>query len=564
MKDNVNFVLAIALSIGILMGWHWLYEVPKQKAAQARIEAAQVVEKAVEQEKKIETKARADVIKDSPRISFSNEKITGSINLRGARVDDLTLSRYRETIKSDSPPITLFSPAGSAAPAMPYYAEFGWQSQDKDIKLPNSDSLWRASSETLEPGEGITLNWENGAGLSFERTVTLDKDYLFTITEKVKNNSGKEITLYPFGLISRHGTPHTMGFSVLHEGPLGVLNDTLREKNYKSLHENPVYSEASTGGWIGITDVYWLSAITAASADKVTGRFLYHANGGQERYQTDMQKASVTLANGGETISSFHLFAGAKEVAVLDNYMEQLQAPMFDRAIDFGWFYFIAKPFFLMIDWLYSLLGNYGLAIIVFTIALRLVFYPMSEASYRNMEQMKALQPEMQRIKERYGNDPVKMNEEVTGLYKKEKLNPLAGCLPILVQIPVFFALYKVLLVAIEMRHAPFYGWIKDLSAPDPSNLFTLFGLIPWGTPTWLHLGALPILMGLTMFIQQRLSPPPPDKTTAMIFNWMPVMFTFLLASMSAGLVIYWSFSNVLAIMQQTLIKHRITKSKAG
>jgi YidC/Oxa1 family membrane protein insertase len=563
MNDNVNFVLAIALSIGILMGWHWLYEAPKQKAEKARIEAAQVVEKTVQKEKPVEAKNRAEIVKDSPRVSFGNEKITGTINLRGARIDDLILTRYRETLKEDSAPITLFSPAGSAAPAMPYYAEFGWQSQD-NVKLPDNDSLWRTSDSKLEPGEGITLNWENGAGLLFERTITLDKDYLFTITERVKNNSGKGVTLYPYGLLSRHGTPHTMGFSVLHEGPLGVLNNTLREKNYKTLQENPIFSEPSTGGWIGITDVYWLSAITAASADKVTGRFLYHANGSQARYQADMQKASVTLASGAETTSSFNLFAGAKEVAVLDNYMEKLQAPMFDRAIDFGWFYFIAKPFFLMIDWLYSLMGNYGLAIIVFTIGLRLVFYPMSEASYRNMEQMKALQPEMQRIKERYGSDPVKMNEEVTGLYKKEKLNPLAGCLPILVQIPVFFALYKVLLVAIEMRHAPFYGWIKDLSAPDPSNLFTAFGLLPWSTPTWLHLGALPILMGLTMFIQQKLSPPPPDKTTAQIFTFMPIMFTFLLASMSAGLVIYWTFSNVLAIMQQTLIKHRITKSKAS
>ncbi|MBI3419313.1 MAG: membrane protein insertase YidC [Proteobacteria bacterium] len=534
--------------------------VPRQKAAQARVQAEEVLRKSPEAEKAaMAPRERDEVLAESPRLPFRNDKITGTVNLRGGRVDDLTLTKYRETIDPKSPAIVLFSPAGSALPYAPFYAEFGWLSNDAEVKLPTNDSLWRAENQKLSPDGPVNLSWDNGAGLSFERTLSLDKDYLFTVTEKVRNASGREVTLYPYGLISRHGTPHTLGYATLHEGPLGVLGNTLHEKTYKKLHEEPLYTQPSEGGWIGVTDVYWLAGVVADPKDKITGRFLYSlAGAGQERYQADMQKNAVTLKPSEESSSTFHLFAGAKEVAVLDAYTKSIPAPMFDRAIDFGWFYFIAKPFFLIIDFLARYLGNYGLAIILFTVVLRLLFYPMSESSYRNMERMKALQPQMNKLKERHANDPMKMNEEVTALYKKEKLNPLSGCIPVLVQIPVFFALYKVLLVSIEMRHAPFYGWIRDLSAPDPSNLFTLFGLIHWAPPAMLHLGVLPLLMGSTMFIQQKLSPPPGDKVSQQIFTFMPIMFTFLLANMSAGLVLYWTFSNLLAIMQQTLIKHRI------
>ncbi len=566
MNDNANFFIAIALSIGILMGWHWFYEVPRQKAQQARTEAVQALgtdTAPVAASAPARLRPRAEALKAGQRLPFANDKIRGSINLRGARVDDLILSNFRETIEPGSPPITLLSPTGSEPPHSAYYAEFGWLGAQGGPRLPDADSVWQTSSGRLGPGKPVTLRWDNGAGLSFARSISLDDNYVFTVTEKVRNAMGEPVTLSPFALISRHGTPRTLGFYTLHEGLLGVLGGTLHEETYKKLHEVPLFKEESTGGWLGITDIYWLAALMAGPEDKITGRFLY-AEGGTGRYQTDMRKASVTVPAGGAAESTFHFFAGAKEVAVLDAYMETLRAPMFDRAIDFGWFYFITKPFFQILDFLYRFLGNYGLAIIVFTIALRAVFYPMSETSYRTMERMKALQPEMQKLKESHGNDPAKMNEAVTALYKKEKLNPLAGCLPMLIQIPVFFALYKVLLVSIEMRHAPFYGWIRDLSAPDPSNLFNLFGLLPFTTPAWLHLGALPLLMGVTMYIQQKLSPPPGDKTTQQIFNLMPVMFTFLLANMSAGLVLYWTFSNILAIAQQTLIKHRIRPAAAG
>jgi YidC/Oxa1 family membrane protein insertase len=565
MNDNTNFILAIALSIGILIGWHYLYEKPKQVAEHARVEAQEILAKAPEAEKQYATPRKHDeVLSEAPRLAFGNEKIKGSINLKGGRVDDLTLTRYRQTIDPNSPNIVLLSPAGSAEPYAPFYAEFGWLSNDADVKVPGANTVWSGSGN-LAPGSDVTLRWDNGAGLTFERVISLDKDYLFKVTDSVKNASGKDVTLYPFGLVSRHGTPHTLGFATLHEGPLGVFNDTLHEKNYKQMREKPIdTTESADGGWVGITDVYWLAGIIADPKDKITGRFIYQMAGPQERFQTDIQKAPVVVKSGESAASNFHLFAGAKEVAVLDNYKDKLPAPMLDRAIDFGWFYFIAKPFFHAIDFIGGYVGNYGLAIIIFTILLRGLFFPMSEASYRNMEAMKALKPQMDKLKERYGSDPAKLNTEVTALYKKEKLNPLAGCLPVLIQIPVFFALYKVLLIAIEMRHAPFYWWIKDLSAPDPSNLFTLFGLVPWSAHVFgfpLQMGALPLLMGITMFIQQKLSPPPStDKTTQQIFTWMPVIFTFLLVNMSAGLVLYWIFSNILAIAQQTLIKHRATK----
>ncbi|HVY12391.1 MAG TPA: membrane protein insertase YidC [Alphaproteobacteria bacterium] len=562
MNDNGNFFIAIGLSIAILVGWHWLYEVPHQKAAQVHAQ----VEKAASQGPLIGSfqppKPRQEVIAEVPRVPFENGNIRGSINLRTGRVDDLTLLNYRETIDPKSAPIIFLSPGHSAEPYQGFYAEFGWLSSDGTAKLPARDTFWKTQDQKLSPGHDVHLTWDNGSGLTFERVISLDENYLFTVTDRIHNATGQEMTVYPYSLVTRRGTPKTLGYATLHEGPLGVLGDTLRERNYKKLREEPLYSEDSTGGWVGITDVYWLAAVLAPPQDKVNGRFIYGMIGPEERYQADLRKGAVTLKSGDDAESRHYLFAGAKELNVLDHYRKHLPAPMFDRAVDFGWFYFIAKPFFKTIDWLARLIGNYGLAIIVFTIALRLLFFPMSEASFRNMERMKALQPQMERLKERYANDTPKLHEEMQAIYKREKLNPAAGCVPMLVQIPVFFALYKVLLVSIEMRHAPFFGWIKDLSAPDPSNVFNLFGVAPWHAPSFLHLGALPIMMGLTMFIQQKLSPPPGDKTSAQIFMLLPLVFTFLLANMSAGLVIYWTFSNILAIAQQTLIKHRAKGAK--
>jgi YidC/Oxa1 family membrane protein insertase len=564
MNDNTNFFLAIGISIMILMGFHWLYEVPKQKAVQARIEAASIIQKDVAVEAPVAPKERGTMIATSKRITLENKNLHGSINLKGGRFDDITFIRYREKADPQSPEIVLLSPTGSSAENPPYYAEFGWLGTDDKTKLPTFDSEWQSNSTALSATKAVTLTWNNGTGLTFERSISLDDDYMFTVTEKVRNASTADVTLVPFGLVSRHGLPANKVASNSHEGLTAVMDGQLKEKNYKDLNNSPLTTYTGKGGWIGIADVYWFTGIIPEQTDTLTARFLYSNVNGQNHYQADVKSEPVTLKAGGDLTKTYHLFTGAKEVSLLEKYGDTLKLPMFDKAVDFGWFYLIAKPFFHVIDWLGKTFGNYGLAIIAFTILLRILFYPLSETSYRSMARMKEIQPEMARIKERHGNDPVKMNEEVSKMYQREKINPLSGCLPMFAQIPVFFALYKVLLISIEMRHAPFYGWIHDLSAPDPSNLFTLFGALPFTAPSWLHLGAWPLLMGATMFIQQQLSPPQGDKTTQQALTLMPVMFTFLFAGMSAGLVIYWTVSNILAIAQQTLIKHRAGNNGAN
>lgn len=574
MNDNTNFMLAIIMSVLILIGFHYFYEVPRQQAAQARVQASTILQKDTPKaESSTEQKDRNTVIAETARLPFDNGRIKGSINLKGARFDDVVLSTYHEGLDLKTPSIVLLSPSGSKLPATPYYAELGWMAAEKDVKTPDADSIWKADKPELKPGSPVTLTWDNGDGLTFTRIISMDDEYVFTVEQRVANHGKADVTLYPFGLIAHHLSPEAyqalmQKHTSVHEGPLGVLDGSLREHSYKKLKNEGLITQESKGGWIGMTDIYWLASIIAPPDDKLTARFLHSTVGQDDDYQVDVQAPAMSVKAGAEASYTFHVFTGAKEVKKLDAYEKSLHAPMFDKAVDFGWFYMFAKPFFYVIDFLYRLLGNYGLAILAFTVLIRVAFYPMQESMFVNMARMKELQPEMNRIKEAYGSDPMKMNEKMTEIYKREKLNPLAGCLPILVQIPIFFALYKVLLVNIEMRHAPFYGWITDLSAPDPSNIFNLFGLIPWsGRVDFLfihfdmHLGILPLLMGITMFVQQKLSPPPPDKTTAQMFLFMPIMFTFLLAGMPAGLVIYWTFSNLLAIAQQTLIKHR-TKSK--
>jgi YidC/Oxa1 family membrane protein insertase len=557
MNDNNNFFLAIGISIMILMGFHWFYEVPKQRAAQSQAQASAIIKTEHIEEAPAVLKSRGEIIAVNKRITLENKNLHGSINLKGGRFDDITLINYRETTDAASPEIVLLSPTGSNEDHPAYYAEFGWLGNDAAIKLPTAETEWQSDTNKLTPEKGITLHWDNGQGLRFERKISLDDKYLFTVTETVKNTSSANVTLVPYSLVSRHGLPAHVKVSTSHEGLTAVLDGQLREKDYKKLKDEPLTTYTSKGGWIGMADVYWFTGIIPDQNDTLTARFLFSTVNGQNRYQTDIKSDAVVVNAGADITKTYHVFAGAKEVSTLEAYGEALKAPMLDKAVDFGWFYLIAKPFFHVIDWLGKSFGNYGLAIIAFTILLRLIFFPLSEASYRSMARMKELQPEMNRIKERFSNDPVKMNEEVSKLYQKEKINPLSGCLPMLIQIPVFFALYKVLLIAIEMRHAPFYGWIHDLSAADPSNIFNLFGLLPFTTPDFLHLGAWPLLMGITMFIQQKLTPPQADKTTQQVFTLMPIMFTFLFASMSAGLVIYWTLSNVLAIAQQVLIKHR-------
>jgi YidC/Oxa1 family membrane protein insertase len=507
--------------------------------------------------------SRDAVIAASPRISIDTPNLHGSIALKGGRIDDISLIKYRETVNPTSPPIVLLSPSGSPEP---FYAEFGWVgAPGTSIALPGPETEWRQEgSGALQVGRPARLVFDNGAGLEFHRTIAVDEKYLFTVKDEVANKSSSPVTLYPYALISRHGAPPTLGYYILHEGLIGVLGDQgLQEVTYKSIDDKKTIPFDVTNAWMGITDKYWAAALLPETSAHVRARFSTGVLGNVKTYQTDYLLDPQTIGAGATGAANARLFAGAKEVAVVDEYEKQLGLDRFDRLIDWGWFYFITKPMFWAIDWLFKLLGNFGLAILAVTVGIKIIFFPLANKSYASMAKMKAVQPQMAQIKERYGDDKIKQQQAMMELYKKEQINPIAGCLPVVIQIPVFFSLYKVLFVTIEMRHAPFFGWIHDLSAPDPTNIFNLFGLIPWD-PTvlpvvgsFLHMGAWPLIMGVTMWFQMKLNPAPPDPTQKMIFDWMPVIFTFMLASFPAGLVIYWAWNNTLSVIQQSLIMRK-------
>jgi YidC/Oxa1 family membrane protein insertase len=557
--NNNNLILAVILSVIILGGFQYLYVKPQQEHYRQQIMA----EKLAQQVKSDNTpenapvRDRAAIIAENPRIRIATPELEGSVNLKGARIDDLSLAQYRETVDPNAPPITLLSPAGSASPYSAYYAEFNWLSADSSTVLPTSGTQWKTDDKELSPDHPLKLSWDNSQGLSFERTIAVDDHFMFTITDGVRNTGTASVTLYPFGLIRRQGQPLARDVYILHIGPLGVLNGTLEEYKYKDLVADGKRTGESDGGWLGITDKYWLVALVPAQDEKLTAEFAYTNTTSDittGQFQTDFRGSPVTLAPGASAEHVAHLFAGAKRLRLLDHYEDKLDIPHFDRAIDFGWFYFLTKPFLYLLDFLGHLFGNFGLAILAFTVMLKIVTLPLSVKSYRSMAKMKALQPEMKRIQERFPDDKMRQSAEMMELYKREKANPASGCLPTLIQIPIFFALYKVLYVGIEMRQAAFYGWVKDLSIPDPTSVFTLFGAIPWTPPAALHIGVWPLLMGISMFLQQRLSPQPPDKTQARVFMLMPVIFTFMLSQMPAGLVIYWTWSNLLSIAQQWFI----------
>ena len=530
--------------------------------------------------------SREQALAQTPRVEIRTPRLTGSIALIGARIDDLVLIDYREELDTESPPIVLLKPRAAEAA---YYAQFGW-TPVTGVALPGATTEWAANRRTLAPGSPVTLTWDNGAGLRFVRTYALDDNYMFTITQRVESNSTAPVTLYPYGLVARHETPDITGFFILHEGLVGVFDGTLKEVDYEDLSEAGQIQMASTGGWIGITDKFWLTALIPDQAASVQARFVHQTIDGVDKYQADYVGTGRALAPGARTEVVSHFFAGAKEISLLDGYsrsagaeeswidiasaymlrgsanggnaIEGLGIANFDLAIDFGWFYFLTKPIFYLLIYLNSQVGNFGLAILLLTVVIKLAFFPLANKSYTSMSKMKKLQPEMLKLRERFGDDRARMNQEMMALYKREKANPASGCLPMFVQIPVFFALYKVLFVTIEMRHAPFYGWIHDLSAPDPTSIFNLFGLIPWDPATLLpdavNIGVWPLIMGLTMWLQQRLNPQPADPIQAKIFMFLPIMFTFLLARFPAGLVVYWAWNNLLSIIQQKVIMMRM------
>jgi YidC/Oxa1 family membrane protein insertase len=590
MSDQKNTILAIVLSALVLIVWQVFYGVPhmdKQKQIQQQAQTQQppaipqqtpgasepqrppapgAVPQAPSQAGSVpaQTMTRDAALTASPRVHIDTPSLSGSISLKGARIDDLSLVKYRETVDPNSPPIVLLAPSGSPHP---FYAEFGWSAPSgASVKLPTADTLWQQQGAgALSVGHPVTLVYDNGEGLQFRRTIAVDDKYLFTIKDEVINNGAAPVTLYPFGLVSRHGTPQTLGYYILHEGLIGVFGDKgLQEETYADIEKKKEVFFNATDVWLGITDKYWAATLLPDTNAQVAAKFSTGTVGNNiKTYQSDYLGPAQTIAPGGAAAVNGRLFAGAKEVEVVDNYDKQLKLNRFELLIDWGWFYFITKPLFLVMDWIYRHVGNFGVAILIVTVIIKIFFFPLANKSYASMAKMKAVQPEMMAIRERFADDKMKQQQAMMELYKKEKINPIAGCLPIIIQIPVFFALYKVLFITIEMRHAPFFGWIKDLAAPDPTTVFNLFGLIPWDPSQvplighFLMLGIWPLIMGVTMWFQMKLNPPPPDPTQAMIFNYMPIIFTFMLANFPAGLVIYWAWNNTLSVTQQSVIMHR-------
>lgn len=565
MHDQRNLLLAIVLSVLILVGFQWLMPhhppAPVQPSATAAQGQSAVPENGEAPPPPAGAAAesapplRSQVIAEGKRLPVRTAAIHGSIALQGARLDDLTLVGYHETPSPKSPEITLLSPVGTE---LPYYAEFGWVSSDPSVKLPGPDTIWTpgANSDELTPQHPVSLAWDNGAGLRFVRTIGVDDAYVFTVTQRVENYGAKAVALYPYAFINRTGTPQTAKTYIMHEGPLGVLDGTLQEHKYDELRKDGQVSQKGTGGWIGITDKYWLTALIADQKAANTSRFSYISTGGRDHYQVDVTGSdAVTVAPNGSAEVTSHMFAGAKSVNLLDEVSQKYGIDKFDLAIDFGWFWFLTKPFFYLLRELKNVLGNMGLAILAMTVLIKLAMFPLANKSFVAMNKMKRLQPQMKAIQERFADDKMRQQQEMMSLYKREKVNPASGCLPMLVQIPVFFALYKVLYVTIEMRHAPFIGWIKDLSAPDPTTIFNLFGLIPWVPPhMFQHLGVWPIIMGLSMWGQQKMNPAPADPIQAKMMQFLPLIFTFMLGQFAAGLVIYWAWSNTLSILQQWVI----------
>jgi YidC/Oxa1 family membrane protein insertase len=602
MTDNRNTILAVILSGLVLIGWQYFFNIPqmeKQRAAQlaqsqttkpgqdastgnmATTPTPSANALANAQPASTARVSRETAIAATPRVQIDTPRVSGSISLKGARIDDLSLVQFRETVDPKSPPIVLYSPSGTDNP---YYAEFGWVAAGgSSVRMPDQNTLWQQeTSGSLTPNQPVTLKYDNGDGLTFRRTIAIDDRYLFTIKDEVTNVGNAPITLYPFALISRHGTPKTSGYYILHEGLIGYLGDQgLQEYTYKKIDEAPPLPNRNgargvafdiTNGWLGITDKYWASALLPDTNARLKASYSSSQINNVPTYQTDYLQDAQTIAIGGTGSANTRLFAGAKEAGVVGinfpvlgpaGYNKQLELNHFDLLIDWGMFYFITKPMFLALDFFYNFFGNFGISILLVTVLVKLIFFPLANKSYASMAKMKSVQPQLAALKERYPDDKVKQQQEMMEIYKKEKINPIAGCLPVALQIPVFFSLYKVLFVTIEMRHAPFYGWIKDLSAPDPTNLFNLFGLLqfdPTQLPMFGHylaLGVWPIIMGITMWFQFKLNPTPPDPTQQMIFGWMPLIFTFMLAGFPAGLVIYWAWNNTLSVLQQSLIMHR-------
>jgi len=551
--DTKNVIAAISLSAAVIILYSLFWAPSPQDLKQVKEEEKQIIESteapSLEVEEKVLEISRSEAKSKNQRIEFENISIKGSISLMGSIIDDLTFKKYTETLEGNDQ-VVLLNPRNLNNG---YYVETGWATNSENIDVPNSKTIWKITGNNkLTPNNPINLRWENDQGIIFEKRISIDDEYLFTVDQSIKNTTEKKYNFYPYGQIIRNTAPKVTNFYILHEGLLGVFDDQLVEQDYDDIEEKK-YSVNAGKGWLGITDKYWIASLIPEKNKEFKADFEY-----KKKFKANFIERNPTTVGANETKSNnIKIIIAAKEVGVIDGYAEKLGIDKFDLAIDWGWFYFIVKPLFFAIDYFFKISGNFGIAIVLITFCIRLAFFPLANYSFRSMAKMKVLQPEMTRLKELHKEDKVKLQQEMMALYKKEKINPLSGCLPILIQIPFFFAIYKMLFVTIEMRHQPFFGWIQDLSERDPTSIFNLFGIIPWDPPSFLLIGAWPCLMGVSMYLQQKLNPTPPDPIQAKIFMFFPLFLTVILAPFPSGLVIYWTVNNVLTMAQQYVIMKR-------
>ena len=548
--------MAIVLSVGIIFGWQYFVEKPRLAAMAQDQKNYSTQIKEVKTQSAVATKnnivGRDEAIHNVDRIKISTPHLTGSISLKGLRFDDLTLTDYKQDQSDTSPNVNLLSPSNTQHA---YFATIGWHGDASGTQLPDNNTIWKADKSTLDADSKVKFSWKNSDNVEFIVTVSVDQNYMFSIEQATVNGSSKPISFQPYGIINRAYESLESSNTILHEGPIAAVNDTLEDVTYEKIKDKKTTSFASSKvNGIGITDKYWLTSFIPDGRYKYDANFTYAIQNGQDRYQVDFVGEKHILDTGKSIEFSSLLFAGAKKVDVLDLYAKKYDIQLFDRAIDFGIFYILTKPLFHVMNFFHAYCGNFGVSILIVTVLIKLAMFGIANKSYRSMKKMKELQPQIERIKSMYGDDKTKFNQEIMELYKREKVNPVSGCLPLLIQIPVFFSIYKVLYVTIEMRHAPFFGWIHDLSAPDPTTIFNLFGLIAWTPPGFLMLGAWPLLMAATMYLQQRMSPEPADPVQATMMKLMPVMFLFMFSRFPAGLLIYWAWNNILSIVQQYYI----------
>ena len=569
MNEQGNLLLAIVLSLLILLGFQYFFEKPELKKEAERKSSSEqkedLIKNSVDSEDNITGYLKLeDALDKDKRIKIDSSRLQGSISLKGLKIDDLTFKDYKDSLNKEDKLVTLFKPTTTQGG---YFSNFGWAkiSKDEDFDLPGDQTIWNTNSKKISDKNPAIFSWTNNQGIQFEQEISIDENFMFTIKQTVVNNTDKNIRINPIAKIRRTDTPKTQGFFILHEGPIGLANNVLEEIDYKDLKKKRKIEYNSKGGWFGITDKYWLATLIPDQNSNVTTTYNFYTINNKEKYQVDYTGGIIEIpSNKSITIENL-LYAGAKEVKILDKYEEQYSIPRLDFAIDFGWYYFLTKPFLYILIFFKNITGNFGISIILLTLLIKLVFFPLANKSYIAMQKMKELQPQLIRIKEMYKNDKTKLNQEMMALYKREKVNPAAGCLPILIQIPVFFALYKILFVSLEMRHAPFYLWINDLSVADPTSVLNLFGLLPYDPnflPKIINVGIWPIIMGTTMWLQQKLNPQPTDPMQAKIFMFLPIFFTFILAPFPSGLVIYWTANNVLSMGQQILIKKKMERKK--